>query len=264
MYKKSGQVLLITIMLLATALTVALSVSFTSRTETQITKLEEESQKALAAAEAGIEEALKTGSGVTIGEGSLVNLTGFSGTATIDETPSKNYFISPLMQKDEQYTFYLSSYSYPNFNNHYYGDLEVYYGTQTSCSNIQLEMTFIYYENGIDKIKRFIADTNNPGTADNIGTSTPKTIEIGPNETQTFNCSTDTKTITETNYPNIRILTVRTLSNATKLGFKASSTLFVQGKTITSTARSTSGVTKQVKLFQSYPQIPAEFFVTSF
>ena len=59
---KRGQILLITVMLLATVMTIVLSVSFKSVTETQITKLEEESQKALAAAEAAIEVALKNNS----------------------------------------------------------------------------------------------------------------------------------------------------------------------------------------------------------
>src|SRR3989344_2428309 len=37
-----------------------------------------------------------------------------------------------------------------------------------------------------------------------------------------------------------------------------------QGKTVISTASTAGGVTKKIKLFQSYPQFPAEFFVTSF
>ena len=48
---EKGQVLLITIMLLAAAVTVVMTIAFNSTTETQITKLEEDSQKALSAAE---------------------------------------------------------------------------------------------------------------------------------------------------------------------------------------------------------------------
>ena len=60
MKSQKGQILLITVMLLATVMTIVLSVSFKSVTDTQVTKLEEESQKALAAAESAIEVALKT------------------------------------------------------------------------------------------------------------------------------------------------------------------------------------------------------------
>ena len=44
---QSGQILLIVIMLLAVTLTVTLAVSFRSTTDTQLTKLEEESQNLL-------------------------------------------------------------------------------------------------------------------------------------------------------------------------------------------------------------------------
>ena len=54
MKSKRGQILLITVMVLATIMTVVLSVSFQSVTETQTTKLEEDSQNALAASGAAI------------------------------------------------------------------------------------------------------------------------------------------------------------------------------------------------------------------
>ena len=71
MRSQQGQVLLITIMLLATVLTVVLAVTFKSTTETQLTKLEEESQKALAAAEAGVEVAIKQNVGSSVSIASL-------------------------------------------------------------------------------------------------------------------------------------------------------------------------------------------------
>src|SRR5438046_2001534 len=94
---QQGQVLLIVIMLLATAVTVVMSSAFKSTTETKITKLEEESQKSLAAAEAGIETALQTGTNVT-DLSSLPNLSGFTGSATISQT-STNSFTTPLIQQ---------------------------------------------------------------------------------------------------------------------------------------------------------------------
>jgi len=57
--REKGQVLLITIMLLAAAITVVMTIAFTATTETQITKLEEDSQKAMAAAEAALEAAIQ-------------------------------------------------------------------------------------------------------------------------------------------------------------------------------------------------------------
>ena len=110
MKKNKGQVLLITVMLLATVMTVLLSITFESRTETQVTKLEVQSQKTLAAAEAAIEASLKSGTTATIGEGSLSSFAGtFTGSATVGSTLSKT-FTSPLVAKDGSYTFYLGDY----------------------------------------------------------------------------------------------------------------------------------------------------------
>src|SRR3989344_5924041 len=137
MNKQQGQILLISIMLVATLLTVVLAVTFKSTTETQLTKLEEESQKALSAAEAGVEAALQQGSGsVTIGTGSLSSLSGFSGEATVGSITDTN-FVSPLLQKDQQYTFYLSE--YPGFANPLTGvPLLLYFMTEGTCPTIEL------------------------------------------------------------------------------------------------------------------------------
>jgi Tfp pilus assembly protein PilX len=62
----SGQVVLITLLVLTIATTVALSLISRTTTDTTITSQTEESSRAFSAAEAGIEEALKKGSG-TIG-----------------------------------------------------------------------------------------------------------------------------------------------------------------------------------------------------
>ena len=103
MKNKKGQILLITVMLLATVMTIVLSISFKSVTETQVTKLEEESQKALSAAESAIDVALKENQNVTIGAGSLSSITGFSGNATINSTASKT-FTTPSIPKNGSYT----------------------------------------------------------------------------------------------------------------------------------------------------------------
>jgi Tfp pilus assembly protein PilX len=74
----SGQVVLITLLVLTIATTVALSLISRTTTDTTITNQTEESSRAFSAAEAGIEEALKTGIGtsntpVTIANGVSYN-----------------------------------------------------------------------------------------------------------------------------------------------------------------------------------------------
>jgi len=255
---EAGQVLLITIMLLATALTVALSVSYKSTTETQVTKLEEESQKALAAAEAGIEAALKETGGETVEIGDLPgDLSGYTGDAACPETYDKNYFVSPLLSKDEQYTFYLSD--YPGLTNYWSGYLDFYFESESLGDPVAVELTFfnagtttavIHYLIDPDDIISAVSGKTNCYTG---------TYALG-------NARFKQKTVFPFYITNTKIITVRVLSaeTETRIGIKGNQILHSQGRNCISNVTSSNGVTQKVNLFQSYPQIPAEFFVTSF
>jgi len=256
---KKGQVLLILVMLLATALTVALTASYQSVTETQLTKLEEENQKALAAAEAAIEKAL------SLKQGGTFNTLGLSGLSGIDlyqssveiSNQGSNSFISPLLQKDEQYTFYLAPYnpqtkSFPTGSTQQ--NINICFGSSTS--NPALEITLIKNNSIIRKYainpKDSTIITNAPQASN--PTNCPDSNFTNQYQIAAADISTDTF-----------LLIARVIGNgSTRIGFKAGSNFPLQGSTITSTAKSTAGVQKKVQLFQSYPQIPAEFFVTSF
>jgi Tfp pilus assembly protein PilX len=72
----SGQVVLITLLVLTIATTVALSLISRTTTDTTITNQTEESSRAFSAAEAGIEEALRTGLGTV--NGTFVGVDGVS------------------------------------------------------------------------------------------------------------------------------------------------------------------------------------------
>jgi hypothetical protein len=244
-----GQVLLLSLMLIATVLTVFLSVSFKSTTETQITKLEEENQKALAAAEAGIEAALKTTSGsVSIGPGLSADLAGFSGNAQCS-TLATTTFVSPRVTKDSQYTFYTSD--YPGLTSYWNGSLNVYFKTETDAP--VLEITQIKNDGSI------VRNLVDPGNQ--ISSNEEKLTTTGGGSLQ--GVSFDYRLASSLSISNTKLIIVRVLSASTKLGFSGSSVFPAQGKTCTSTANSTTS-TKKVTLFQSYPQIPAEFFITSF
>lgn len=267
--RQKGQVLLITVMLLATILTVVLSVSFKSTTETQVTKLEEEVQKALAAAEAGIEAALRNGT--TVADiSTLPNLSGFTGSATVS-TETKSEFVTPLLQKDEQYTFYLTNYAYDKstktqtFSGAYSGDLEIYFGQNSNCPT--LELTILKSDGSVIKRKLAIPDcdtTTEGPTNDPLVTTSAGSYNVEGVVFDNF------ATLSSLDLSGNDILIIRNLSSlgsssATKIGIVSDgSDLSLEGKTINSEARSSTGVTKKIQLFQSYPQIPAEFFVTSF
>lgn len=262
---QEGQVLLIVIMLVATVITVMTTVSFKTTTDTQLTKLQEDSQRTLAAAEAGIEKVI--GDNVTANQTyvysnlNLDNLSGIQASASQVSVSTQTglSFTTPVQQKDQQYTFYLADYTSGVFSNPYAGAVTVYYGSEGGCGGIALEMTVISGTNAPYEIRRYIADTGNllgSGT-DNIGRAAVTTVD-----SVKFNCATDPIDISA--IPDARLLIVRTLFDRTRIGFTGTQTLRSQGRIIVSEAKSQTGVVKKVRLFQSLPQIPAEFFVTTF
>jgi hypothetical protein len=251
---RSGQVLLIAIMLFASALTITLAVTFRSTTETQVTKLEEESQKALSAAEAGVEAALKSGTvdiSTLLGAGS-----GFTGTASLS-TSAGTTFVSPLVQQDQQYSFYLSVPDFtvtpPTFSSYWNGNLDIYFKSESN--DISLELTFIDNNNNLT---RYVIDQ--AGIISGGGTEYGFVLNSTPLEG--FNFAYKTQSAFTIN--NYKMLIVRVLNGSTRLGLSSGVNLPTQGKTATSIANSVAGVTKKVQLFQSHPQIPVEFFVTTF
>lgn len=241
-------------MLLATVLTVVLSTSFKSTTDIKIAKLEEESQKALSAAESAVEEALKSSGNVIIGTGNLNAISGFSGGATISQVTS-NTFTTPLLQKDEQYTLYVGTYdpATKTVGNSVQEDITLCFGGGSDIPAI--EITLIQ-QNGL---KKYVVDPNGTSRVNNA-TTAGSTCTIDGNYPYWFTIPAADIGITT------KLLIARSLYGGGKMLFnRASTALPPQGRIVSSEARSTgSDVTKSVELFQSYPQIPSEFFVTSF
>ena len=217
MKKNSGQVLLIIVMLLATAITVVLSITFKATTDIQLSKLEEENQKALAAAEAGIEKALSTGGNVSIDSSLATGLAGFEGNATITTAVSTT-FVSPLLQKDQQYTFYLSD--YPTFTNPLSGNLSFWYGSEgTSCDTMAIEVTYIYRDGTSYKMERYLADSGSrlgSGGTDKLSVTSINSAL----DTTTFQCKTQNLTVPTVVGSAPTVLIVLTLFAATRLGFR--------------------------------------------
>lgn len=240
-------------MIVATVLTVVLAVTFKSTTETQITRLEEESQKTLSAAEAGVEAAIQQAVGSSVSIASLPGFsgTGFTGQATVGAVP-ESIFVSSLLRKDQQYTFYLSD--YPGFANPINGTLSLYFQSETDCP--ALELTFISTTNAVTRRLADPCDLVNKPSQDLASVSGSYSQSGYPFVYRTENIPV----------ANQILLIVRTLFASTRVGLErvGGGNLPIQGKYVVSEARSPAGVAKKIQLFQSFPQIPAEFFVTSF
>lgn len=265
---ESGQVLLIAVMLMAVLMTVVFSASFVSRTDTQISKLEEENQKALAAAEAGIEATLKNGA---VADLSTLNVpSGFTGSTTVQSVTSR-YFTTPTIKKGGQYTFYLSTPG-GSVDNPDFGTLTTpEYNSQplTICSGSNDFAMSIALLKSDGKITRFAINPDNDNNIITSGTAANNNGNCPTGQTFAYQHRLSSDNVGGSNL----LLFVKLIgtdsvpSSGAKIGIGsagADSPLPIQGKTIVSQAKSPTGATKTIQLFQSYPQIPAEFFVTSF
>lgn len=247
---KKGQVALIAIMLIATVLTVVLSISFQATVDTQITKLEEENQKALAVAEAAVEASIKERATTTVGQGSLDNITGFTGGATVSSI-TDNVFTTERVEKNNQYTFYLAGYD-PTTKTLGTTSLQEAATVcfQQASTNPAIEITLIK----TDSVKRYAID---PGGRISNSTSPSLTCPDGNFQYSYTIPAADVGT-------NSRLIIVKVMFNASKIYFSRSSDFPLQGVAATSEVTSQTGASKKVYLFQTYPQIPADFFNTSF
>lgn len=248
---RKGQVALIIVMLIAAALTVVLSISFQSVVDTQTSKLEEENQKTLAAAEAAVEASLNSNASTTLGQGSLNNISGITGGATISST-TDNIFTSKKVEKNDQYTFYLSNYD-PTTKTLGTTSLQeaVTVCYQGSTTNPALEITLLKN----NSIKRYAIDHDS-----RINSAISPSAACLENSAFQYSYTIPSADIgTDT-----RLIIVKVLFNGTKLFFSRTDDFPLQGKLATSDVTSQVGVSKKVSLFQTYPQIPADFFNTSF
>ncbi len=257
---RSGQVLLIAVMLLATVITVVMTIAFNSTTETQVARLEADSQKALAAAEAGVDAVIKQSvNSAPINSGDLGQFgsQNISGNAQVVGV-THSYFTTPLLQKDEQYTFYLSD--YPGFVNPWNGSFNIALVSESGqCPSIEVGIVKSDYQ-----FERYSYNT----CASIITNATSMANASSQIDGTNFSYKTTTPiTVAGPSPAGGLVAFIKVLNGRTKIGFESVDSFApfpLQGKTIESEARTESGVVKKVQLFQSYPQIPSSFFTTSF
>lgn len=275
-YSQQGQVLLVIVMLLATVLTIVMTASLSTATQTQLTKDQEEAVKVRAAAESALDLALAEQISVPRKKFSeypslnrLFNDINVNQSYVGITNPTGSAFVSPLVEQDSQYSFYLSDYNNGTFSNPFSTTvpLKVLFGNSNTgdCTTMVLEFTVISGNSGSYTVNRYIADLGNKMGTENgdvqpIATSRSLT-GVNSLTPTTFYCQATLPTMPA----NSRLLFVRTLYGASRLGFEAVGVnLNAQGRSIQAVAKSNTGVTKTLQLFQSYPQLPATLFVTSF
>lgn len=259
-FNSQGQVLLIVVVTMIVALTAGLSIASRTITNLQLSKQNEESQRAFQAASAGIEKLINAAAGVEEG-GSLENA---EFQTKVLEQDSDNYLLNNggAIDQDRGMDIWLSA--HPNFSSQYTGNFTLYFGTgtgadaqnctATSGKNVMpaLEIVMLEGTTAAPTLEKYVYDpcggrrtTNNFAAGGGAGSAGG------------VNFQHNTGTISVTNGLVARVVPIY---NSAIVGVRwSAANPPVQGKLLESTG--TSGETqRRIVYFESLPQIPVEVF----
>lgn len=256
--KEKGQVLLIIILVMVAVLTVGLSVMSRSITNLRISREEATSQKALAAAEAGIEQALKTNTPIPAGTtlASPGDVTTTYGV-TINQISGNNVLVNGgnLVPKDEGADIWLVSHnadSTPNLSSPWNGSLQIFWGdTSGACNNAALEVVVVYSPSPY-RFRRYVYDPC-PGRRSN------NSFSVGVSGVNVISGNSFSYLTPAIPISSGFIARVIPLYFSSSIGARASSALPSQGIRIDSTGDS-GGTKRKLIVFKGYPQLPIQYF----
>lgn len=261
--QNSGQIVLITLLVLAIATTVALSLISRTTNDASVTRDVEESARAFSAAEAGIEQALLSASGtngaiaLSAGVSYNVNVSIMSGAQGLYELPKKtlqgNTETIWLVDHDQSNGNLLETPTYTS------GSISFCWSKKSATEIPAIVATLLYKKAGVYKTAKatFDPDTVSRTTANNFagtytvggcggttGTDYRATVTFATmNPTEVINPAVDT----------LIALRLRPVYYDSKLVVDAGATILpAQGYIIESTGTTVGGTNRKIVVYQQY------------
>jgi hypothetical protein len=265
---QKGQALLIVVLAMVVALTVGLSVVSRSIINLRNSQQEIDSQQALSAAEAGVEQSIKidaslpntslSGSGKTFYQTSLVTVSG----ATTFLLNGNN-----KVSKDDATYIWLTPYSFDSSklfldSDSWSGSIDLYWGdSPTACNNAALEVAVISGSRAAPVTTRYVYDPCSDRVSQNHFAA-PDSTGANPPISGTILYSKVTIPGGITNGFLVRVVPLYADSHIGVLGRSnnPAKPLPSQGSMVVSTGTTNTNVIKKLNVFQGYPEIPAELF----
>jgi len=264
-----GQALLVVVLVMVVALTVGLSIASKSITGFRNSTEQASSQKALSAAEAGIEQALK--SNVSIGTpDNPIKLGDSNYNTTVTQVDGTEFLLNggnPVLQSSG-IDLWLTAYNKEStelYKDPYQGPFTVYWGDSTgACNNAALEVVVITGTRASPVISRYAFD---PCDIGNEPTRQDSNHFAACLSDRSQGCKVAIHTIANKTFqyqatiPAVSGLVARVIPLYMNAILGVSGQLFPsQGKVITSIGK--SGATeRKVNVFQGYPELPAEYYL---
>jgi len=265
---QKGQALLVVVLAMVVALTVGLSVVSRSVTNLRNSQQEIDSQKALSAAEAGVEQAIKSGTSIpnNIFSSQTSNTAYQTSLATISGETAFLLNGNNRVSKDDAMYIWLTPYSFDSSklfldSDKWSGNLDLYWGNSlTACNNAALEIAVISGSRAIPLVKRYAYDPCRPNRSSKNNFAQPDSTNANKDISgiKLYN----KVTVSISNGFLVRVVPLYADSYIGALGTKDSNSpvLPPQGTIITSTGTTDNNVMRKLDVFQGYPEIPAELF----
>lgn len=268
---QAGQALLIIVLIMVVGLTVTLAVVSRSIVNLKTSVEQTDSQKALAAAEAGVEQTIKNNADI----GSDVNFVnignGASYKTNIAQVVGNASFLingGNIVSKNEGGYVWLSDYNNTgSWTPGWTGDLIIYFGdpAKTDANNPAIEIVLISGASvATAQTKRFTFDPDSSRASSNNFTIYPSNTSesIFEKTTSSVQGKQFAYKVTLNNLTNGLVIRANPIYQSSYMAAGRPDTdpsLPAQGQIITSEAKSGS-VRRKVTVFQGYPELPAELF----
>jgi len=248
---EAGQVLLIVVLVVIVASTIGLSLASRSITSLRTSTEEAESQKALAAAEAGIERTMQVLVPVGVQETNQGNNAAYA--TEVSEVDGLTFLMNggALIPKDEGADLWLSTYSSDPASNFgaplWEGDLTVYWGeSATACENPAIEIIIISGLKSDPESKKYVYDPCPERQTENHFSAPSDVVE-------TITGKTFLHGATISGVSSGLIARIIPIYGNASVGIKGDSSLPLQGYKIDSTG--TAGqANRKITVFKGYPQ----------
>lgn len=262
-----GQVLLVVVLIMVVVLTIVLSLATRSITNTRLTSQDQDSKRALSAAEAGIEQALKQnsanigaqsfGNDAAIKELSLTSLSGQdilvnNGLGVSRDDGADVWFVDHNPDGTPDYT---SSNGTTSLTINWGKANEVCSATTTTNTMAAIEIVLVKGPIASPQAVRYVYDpcVSAPSRQSNISFSSP-TIPGNTVEGVTFAYAATISGITNPLFARIIPLYADTV-----VGVQSDVALPTQG-TIVEALGTSGNAQRRVNTFRGYPKLPTEFF----
>ncbi len=268
---QNGQALLIIVLVMVVGLTVTLAVVSRSIVNLKTSVEQTDSQKALAAAEAGVEQTIKNNANIG-SESNYINIgNGVSYKTNITQVAGNASFLingGNIVLKNEGAFIWLSDYNNTgSWTPGWSGDLIIYFGDplKTDANNPAIEIVLISGASvATAQTKRFAFDPYSTRTSSNNFTTYPSSTAdaIFEKVTTTVQGKRFAYRVTLNNLVSGLVVRTNPIYESSYLGAgrpAADPSLPAQGQVIIAEAKSGS-VRRKVTVFQGYPELPAELF----